>query len=200
MSYRIEEKIPVSFSEGTFLIERLKKLGFKRLYPTRKILSRYFDNKNFDLFRDSEEGLLPRKKIRIRCYPNYIDNIKYLMETKISSVEGRFKTSKPFNLISDDRLNDIQLIDCTHGVLKPVVEISYLREYYFFKGIRVTLDIDISYLDLRCRTNYSYEERGVLEVKAPDKTSLDFLISLIHEPRRRFSKYCNSIRYLNLSS
>ena len=31
MSYRIEEKIPVSFSEGTFLIERLKKLGLKTL-------------------------------------------------------------------------------------------------------------------------------------------------------------------------
>ena len=50
-------------------------------------------NKNFDLFRDSEEGLLPRKKIRIRNYPNSEDKKNYL-EIKYSSVEGRFKTRK----------------------------------------------------------------------------------------------------------
>ena len=200
MSFRFEEKTLFHISDYLKLKTFIFNSGGTELYPKRKISSLYFDNNENNMYLDSEDGCLPRKKIRIRCYPNYIDDIKYLMETKISSIEGRFKTSKPFNLISDDHLNDHQLIDCMHGVLKPVVEISYSREYYFFKGIRVTLDLDISYQDLKCQSNYSYEERGVLEVKAPDKTSLDFLISLIHEPRRRFSKYCNSIRYLNLSS
>ena len=134
MSYRIEEKIPVSIAEGTKLINQLKKIGLERLYPPRKIASSYFDNENLDLFRDSEEGLLPRKKLRIRCYPNNLDEIEYSMETKISSVEGRFKTSKPFMLISNESLTDVQFVDCSYGILKPVVEILYLREYYFVNG------------------------------------------------------------------
>lgn len=199
MSYRIEEKIPVSIAEGAQLINRLKKIGLERLYPSRKISSSYFDNENLDLFRDSEEGLLPRKKLRLRCYPNHLDEIEYSMETKISSVEGRFKTSKPFVLISNESLIDFEFVDCSYGILKPVVEILYLREYYFVNGIRITLDSDIRYKDLKCLSNYFFEERCVIELKAPDNTSLDFLISLIHEPRRRFSKYCNAIKFLNLS-
>ena len=199
MSYRIEEKIPVSIAEGTQLIKRLKKIGLERLYPARNIASSYFDNENLDLFRDSEEGLLPRKKFRLRCYPNFDDEILYSLETKISSVEGRFKTSKPFVLNLNENLTDVEFVDRSYGILKPVVEISYLREYFFVQGIRITLDSDITYKDLKCLSNYFFEERCVIELKAPDNTSLDFLISLIHEPRRRFSKYCNAIKFLNLS-
>ena len=44
------------------------------------------------MYLDSEDGCLPRKKIRIRFYPN--QNSGFNLETKISSVEGRFKSSK----------------------------------------------------------------------------------------------------------
>ena len=74
MSFRIEEKIPISFSEGSQLIERLKSRGLTNLFPTRKIISNYFDTQQYDLFRDSEEGLLPRKKIRVRSYPESNNN------------------------------------------------------------------------------------------------------------------------------
>ena len=45
------------------------------------------------MYRDSVEGSVPRKKIRIRNYPN-TDDKNYYLETKISSIEGRFKTRK----------------------------------------------------------------------------------------------------------
>ena len=39
---------------------------------------------------------------------------------------------------------------------------------------------------------------SVIEIKAREDTPLDFLLYVIPENRRRFSKYCNAIRYLNL--
>ena len=38
------------------------------LYPSRTINSVYFDTNDLRLFFESEEGLLPRKKLRIRWY------------------------------------------------------------------------------------------------------------------------------------
>ena len=93
----IEEKIPLSNSESTSLIYFLKKNGLSDLYPARTISSNYLESKDFDLFKSSEEGTLPRKKIRLRSYPKD-ESIRWKLEKKISSVEGRFKTS---DLLSD---------------------------------------------------------------------------------------------------
>ena len=82
MSFRIEEKIPVSLLEGSQLIADLRTQGLTTLFPTRIITSDYFDNYQYDLYRDSEEGLLPRKKVRIRYYPDSNDD-KFLLEKKI---------------------------------------------------------------------------------------------------------------------
>lgn len=199
MSFRIEEKIPLSFSEGTQLLQMLKKSGLKSLYPPREIASIYFDNNRYDLFRDSEEGLLPRKKIRVRNYPHAaIDS--FLLETKISSAEGRFKTSLQIDQNIKNFLYLTGKFDSIYGVLQPVAKITYTREYYSFNGFRVTMDNNIKYQDINNPSNLIFDDRSVIEIKASEDTSLDFLISLIHEPRRRFSKYCNSIRFLNLSN
>ena len=199
MSYRIEEKIPISFSEGSQLIERLKSRGLTNLFPTRKIISNYFDTQHYDLFRDSEEGLLPRKKIRVRSYPESNNN-QFLLEKKISSLEGRYKTSSVLEKSSVEYIHDHGFLDNDYGILLPVVKISYMREYYSYEGIRLTMDTNISYQDLHSASNTFSEAIGVIELKAHENTSLDFLIALVEERRRRFSKYCNAIRNLNLSS
>ena len=66
MSFRIEEKIPMTVSDSDQFLESLKDKGLETLFPKRVIQSNYFDSSNYSLYRDSEEGLLPRKKIRIR--------------------------------------------------------------------------------------------------------------------------------------
>ena len=199
MSFRIEEKIPVSFSEGSQLIANLRSHGLVTLFPTRKITSDYFDNFYYDLYRDSEEGLLPRKKIRIRHYPDKNQD-EFLFEKKISSVEGRYKISSALDKSSQAFMNSNGYFDNNYGTLLPVVQISYMREYYSYKGIRLTMDTDITYRDLNCLSNTFTEDTGVIELKAQEYTSLDFLISLVHERRRRFSKYCNAIKYLKISN
>ena len=40
----------------------INKCNGNEIYKQRKISSIYFDNKNQDMFLDSEEGILPRKK------------------------------------------------------------------------------------------------------------------------------------------
>ena len=93
MSFRIEEKIYIEKNSLTQFRQWLKTQKLFTLYPKRKIRSIYFDNNTSQIFSDSEEGCVPRKKIRLRNYPDD-KNTKIFMETKISSIEGRFKKKK----------------------------------------------------------------------------------------------------------
>ena len=90
MSFRIEEKLLINFNQIFDLKKWISEKGYLKLYPDRKIRSLYFDNLNNQMFADSEEGITPRKKIRIRNYPNNKDQ-KFFLEKKISSPDGRFK-------------------------------------------------------------------------------------------------------------
>ena len=49
------------------------------LYPERHISSLYFDSDNNRSFLESEEGIVPRKKIRLRSYQNLLVLIKKLI-------------------------------------------------------------------------------------------------------------------------
>lgn len=197
MSYRVEEKIPMTLSDSDQFLEHLKKKGSKILFPKRIIKSNYFDSNEYMLFRDSEEGLLPRKKVRIRHYP-LSDKIEYSLEIKISSIEGRYKSTKK---LLNSQLRSINIngyFDQDYGLLEKKVSVSYFREYFAFEGIRITRDTEIFYQDLSTKTNYFNEKDSVIEIKAPENTPVDFLLKIIPSSRRRFTKYCNAIRSLNL--
>ena len=81
MSFRIEEKINLHKNNLFYIKDWLLKNESKVLFPTRIISSVYYDNDNFDMYQNSIEGVVPRKKIRIRFYPNSVDKDFYL-ETK----------------------------------------------------------------------------------------------------------------------
>ena len=141
MSFRIENKYQLSTPKLYELFIFLQDSSAKEMYPTRLIKSIYFDNQNFSAYRESIEGVVPRKKIRIRNYPNTSANFN--LEIKINSIDGKFKTTK----------NDIDFInilkngyhDCNYGLCYPVVEVSYFRKYFSIFNLRVTLDTSISY-------------------------------------------------------
>ena len=90
MSFRIEEKLSINNNSIIEFKSYLAKKTAKQIYKRRKIESLYFENNSYQMYNDSLEGLTPRKKIRVRKYPDTQDEKLYL-ETKISSVEGRFK-------------------------------------------------------------------------------------------------------------
>ena len=80
MILRKEEKIKFHISDYLKIKKLIIDSGGKEIYKKRKILSLYFDNKNLSMYEDSEEGSLPRYKIRLRNYPN--DNKKKMVFRK----------------------------------------------------------------------------------------------------------------------
>ena len=70
MSFRTEEKLYVRPENLIQFQEFLTNKSVKKIHHPRIIESLYFDNLNLDMHNDSVEGLVPRKKIRIRNYPN----------------------------------------------------------------------------------------------------------------------------------
>ena len=197
MSYRKEKKFKLTKSEINKVKKDLNRLGMRKLYLNRKINSIYFDNKNFDIFKDSEEGVLPRKKIRVRWYDQ---KAEFKKEIKISSSEGRFKINKKLNQIkSKENIENLLFFDQTYGSLNAKILISYVREYYKFKNLRITFDENISYTNLKDLSFNSYDENYcVMEIKSAFETSDDYIEKIFNYTNSRFSKYCNGINNLNL--
>ena len=79
MSFRVEEKVIISNGNIHLLNNFLNKNDAKKIHEDRVIKSLYFDNKFFSMFQESEEGIVPRKKIRLR---NYSNSHIYLLEAK----------------------------------------------------------------------------------------------------------------------
>ena len=96
MTFRLEQKISMTKLNSFLLFKKLNNNGLKEIYKKRIIKSIYFDNINLSMFIDSEEGTRPRYKIRIREYPDFSN--EYFFEKKISSEEGRFKTTDKITL------------------------------------------------------------------------------------------------------
>ena len=195
MSFRIEKKLYTK-KENLFDFRNfIKSKNFINQYNDRKVKSIYFDNNSLDLYKDSIEGNNPRKKIRIRNYPEHKNN--YLLEKKISSVEGRYKISKKISdkLCSDLLLKGIR--DKNYGFCKPIIEIIYNREYYKKENIRVTIDTDI-YYKLYNKNISKKENQVVVEIKTDYQKDIDEIFKEIPVQEIRFSKYCNGIEKLKI--
>ena len=197
MSFRVEEKILVN-ENNNFLVKKFLKLNFaKKLYNPRVVKSLYFDNSSFDMFQNSEEGIVPRKKIRIRSYPKF--NNKFFLEIKISSVEGRFKKSNEISETQCLELIKNGIFDKQYGHCKPKIYVKYLREYYIMKNTRITYDKDIEYLNVQQRI-LGKENSRVLELKPNKDKNTDELFLDFPFSRIRYSKYCfgiNKFQYRN---
>jgi hypothetical protein len=147
------------------------------------------------MFNDSEEGLLPRKKVRIRWYN---DNKLFILENKTSSIEGRFKvTSKLENHNSESELRTKNRMDAQYGHIQPTLKVSYKRSYYVFNKMRITFDKDICYQNLKYADKRKYHDpERVIEIKTPADCPDDFVEKLIPFPTARFSKYSRGILFL----
>jgi len=192
MSYRYEDKIVLSPSELRVLKANLLNISLKHLHEPRVINSVYFDNLNFDSFNLSEEGVVPRKKIRIRNYPQ-TKNQHYFLEEKVTSDDGRFKQSKQIDLIKVNKFLNFGYIDKDLGLMKASIEIRYLREYYSFQGLRITFDQNIKYFSYKRKIMFTPELWNVVEIKYKNISDLEKIDHLNSYPRERFSKYCRGI-------
>ena len=191
MSFRLEEKIPATPYEIALLYQQLQQQGMQPLYPSRTIHSVYFDNAQQQILADSEEGCLPRRKTRIRHYPQEKD-IAYQLEIKISSIEGRYKTSKTLSAAQRQEYLENGIYDVQYGLLIPQIAVEYTREYCQLDNIRLTFDRHIFYCDYRNDRKY-HEAYQVLEIKNPEQENLSFIDNLIPARRHRFSKFSRAM-------
>ena len=194
MSFRIENKYELSIAKLTDLYIFLKNSYVKEIYPTRLIKSIYFDNQNFSGYHESIEGVVPRKKIRIRNYPN--NSNEFNLEIKVNSIEGKFKTTQ-------NNINYIDMLkngyhDCNYGLCYPTVEVSYFRKYFSIFNLRVTLDTSISYKEYSKKKKIPYHETAIMEVKSNNLENINYIEKKIYFPKTRFSKYCNAVEQLDI--
>tara|TARA_B110000008_G_C16751751_1_gene476951 strand:+ start:185 stop:775 length:591 start_codon:yes stop_codon:yes gene_type:complete len=194
MSFRIEKKYEFGLTKLTNFYEFLNKNSSSQLYPGRVIKSIYFDNCHFSSYQESIEGTLPRKKIRIRNYPN--KNDKFNLEIKINSIEGRYKTVE--NDVDYQVLLKKGYFDSNYGLCFPAVEISYFRKYFSVFNLRVTLDTSISYKKYNEKKAMPIMERAIVEVKTNDLDNYNYIDEKFYFQTTRFSKYCNAIEELDI--
>ena len=203
MTFRVEKKIFVSLANTAKFYKLLKEKYAIEFYPARKIFSIYFDNEKFAMFNDSEEGIVPRKKIRIRSYDNFTSNKKYL-EMKISSTEGRFKTNK---IIEDKIFNKFinkGYFDLNYGLCKPKLIVSYMRSYYKVKSLRLTIDKKIYFKKFTSinslNSNFVVNiDKFVVEIKSKiEEGILEKILDEFPFNDLRISKYCDAVKKLKL--
>ena len=195
MSFRFEEKIIFHISDYYKLKKFINDSGGSKLYSKRKISSLYFDNNHNDMYLDSEEGTLPRKKLRIRKYPNS-DKKELFFETKISSVEGRFKSVKKINVKDYNGLLKKGYFDSIYGFCFPKIEISYYREYFSFFEQKLTLDSFLKYKCFKSNRSIMDKEILILEIKSNNFISVELFKNAVPFQRLRLSKYCSGINIL----
>ena len=191
---RIEQKLEINKCHYLDLLKWINDKDGKILYPERMICSRYFDNKNMQMFYDTVEGIVPRKKIRIRTYgtDKFISSKNnYSLEIKMTIEHSRLKKTQPN--IKLEPLLEQGYYDNQYGFCNNLLDISYIREYYIVNGIRVTIDKDIKYelvnLNKKFKMKLFEDQSYVFEIKAAINTNLSYLLNKFDFPRSRFSKY-----------
>ena len=194
MSFRIEEKLYIKPEHHRDFKAYLSKNLSQKLHHPRKIKSLYFDNINFNMYSDSVEGLVPRKKIRIRNYPDEKDK-EFYFEIKNSSVEGRFKKRNIIKKYEFENFKNRGYFDNQYGSCFPNIYVEYDREYLMVDDIRISIDTNLLYTDFRTQVE-KQDSKIIIELKTSIKKNLDELMHDFPMQRIRFSKYCFAIENL----
>jgi len=188
MMKRQEQKYLINFQEFSRV---LKKFKIFRSYNSRIINSIYFDDENFKNYFDSEEGTVPRKKIRFRFYGNVkkidFDN-KFIGKIEIKETHQNFRLKKGLNTEAKNYYFLKKIVNRIFSKkLKGVCMITYRRHYYENKDIRFTYDENIKYNNLKSLNNYCFD-KNIVEAKFKNPNIFE-LNNLFGDKVVRFSKY-----------
>ena len=76
------------------------------------------------------------------------------------------------------------------------MRVTYKRDYYKIHNVRLTIDRYIEYKKLNSQGNGCYTRYDpdiVVEIKASDFVSIEYLFEKFHFDRIRFSKYSKAV-------
>ena len=202
MTFRIEQKFNLHHSKIIDLIQWIFDEGGRKIYKKRNINSLYFDNINCKMYEDSEEGSVPRKKIRIRKYGtlDIIENKDVNLEIKINACEGQFKNSKKIDNKEYNYLIQNGYFDKDYGICIPKIYVQYERNYFLVKNNRLTLDTKIKYYSFNRNQKYEIfkiDNKNIVEIKSTNTHLTDYLLKEFPFQKIRFSKYARGINIIN---
>ena len=199
MKFRFEEKIKLDNKKIFFLKKWLNSNNARNIYPDREIYSIYFDNEKFQTHNDSIEGVVPRKKIRLRTYNFSNKNINnFNLEIKKTLPFGRIKDCH--KLEKKDNFLRYGLLLNDYGWCYPKIVVKYIRSYYHLSKIRVTLDRKIAFkkFDFKNR-NKKFFQNFDLVVAELKTNSIEYINEINDDlpfEKTRFSKYCFGVETL----
>jgi hypothetical protein len=199
MSFRIEEKLFIIPENKSLFFKWVKDSNGKKIYSDRIVSSTYFDNDKLSMFHHSEEGVVPRKKLRLRSYSSKPhETTDTFLEKKISSSEGRYKISDPTEHAK--KYLKYGIFDRDYGLCFPKVKVTYLRSYYSIKDFRFTYDRNINYCKIFGLVKSLLQKKDnffSVEIKTSKLNLSNEILKKFPFPRFRFSKYCRGIMLLN---
>ena len=187
-------------SNYQYLKELIIISDYTKHYPSRHINSIYFDDVDLSLFKQSEEGNVPRFKLRYRWYGKQTFSSEGNLEKKITYEQFRDKKIKKIKNCKFNKLS--HLINSEFGFyFNPIIKVQYLREYFIHSnGNRVTLDSNIKFLKLseNVKTfDEAFEDDSIMEFKIDITEDENKIFQQVHNLRTRYSKYCEGVKKLN---
>ena len=146
-SERFERKLPLKKGQSIYFRNNLINKGFSNLHETRIITSIYFDTEDYLFARQNINGENLRVKPRVRYYNSNYNNsvLEFKLKKNYNSYKKIFNNS---NLINPTNLNSLKFFEelsCKLLGLKllPSSIVTYRRQYYMYKDIRLTVDDNI---------------------------------------------------------
>ena len=201
MNFRFEDKLKLDKNKIFEFKDWLTKNRFREIYKPREILSIYFDTKYNQTYHDSNEGIVPRSKLRLRTYDfKSLKKNEFNIEIKKSINHGRLKSSKILN--NFEKSLNLGIFLKNYGFCYPKIIIKYNRSYYKYKNIRLTLDKNIKFENFTKGLNNSMVSKTsdliVAEIKYSSEGDLIEFFHKLPFEKTRFSKYCIGLETLNL--
>lgn len=188
---RLELKFEISnLNEG----EIIRDLKLTKEFQDRDITSIYYDTNSFKYYNDSEEGLTPRKKVRVRYYNNLLNSknleIKYTLPT--------YRNKITFNNIKENLIGEyLKEINISEDI-KPKILVSYTRKYFKNRKGRFNIDYNIFCQGLNDKKilKVNFKSKKILEFKTLNINEKFKFLSKFPLKENRSSKYCEAIQNL----
>ena len=159
-NYRYERKFIFTFDYLEDLVQLLylNSFCFSEIYERRQVNNVYFDDSNFNFYKQNVSGVGHREKYRLRWYGDIFTQIqnptleikqkfgevgdKLSYKTKDFNYNLKTGNARDFQLLAMDRLKDEQLLVNNLTLLHPTLFNCYERRYFLSAcgKFRITLD------------------------------------------------------------
>jgi SPX domain protein involved in polyphosphate accumulation len=175
--FRFEFKYYVNKFENRNFIDYVKSNSkLFKIYPSRIVNSIYYDTHDLKFVSENLSGASFRKKLRLRWYNNNLNNANAEIKIKKNKMNAKVKVKiKSLSTINTIKyINDLNKNNyfkrmiykyLPNETLHPKIRVTYHRDYYYFKGLIITFDKNISFTRINGEKNLKKINDYIMEIK-----------------------------------